>query len=186
MAWSWFWGQEAPWTVTYSSSGKTFLCYSFVKVNIICKTQFNSVSSLEIPHFPSLRFYKFNLVKCFTCFPLNLSHLLCFFSSIPFFLTSVLCRSCLVNHIDLERLFCLEDFLTWDHGQLIWFVLELFCMYLFTSACYLYSDAPKPFRLIVLGPVCWNISLCAQTASNKCNGVASNSCFHMDENSLSW
>ena len=76
---------------------------------------------------------------------LKLSYLLCFFSSIPFFLTSVLCRSCLVNHIDLERLFCLEDFLTWDHGQLIWFVLELFCMYLFTSACYLYSDAPNRF-----------------------------------------
>ena len=128
MAWSWFWGQEAPWTVTYSSSGKTFLCYSFVKVNIICKTQFNSVSSLEIPHFPSLRFYKFNLVKCFTCFPLNLSHLLCFFSSIPFFLTSVLCRSCLVNHIDLERLFCLK--ISWHGTMGSWFGL-----YLSSSAC---------------------------------------------------
>ena len=54
-------------------------------------------------------------------------------------------------------------------------------MYLLTSACYLFSDAPNPFRLFVLGPVCWNLSLCAQTASNKCNGVASNSCVHMDE-----
>jgi hypothetical protein len=96
------------------------------------------ITTLEVPHFLSLRFYNFNLVKCFACFPLNYRIYYVSFP-IPFFLTSVLCRSCLVNHIDLEHLFCLEDFLTWDHGQLIWFVLELFCMYLFTSACYLYS-----------------------------------------------
>ena len=41
MAWSWLWGQEIPWTVTYNSSGKTLCRYNFIQVNTICKTQLN-------------------------------------------------------------------------------------------------------------------------------------------------
>ena len=105
-----------------------------------------------------------------------------FFSCFIFFLTSYLyCRSCLVNHTDLERLFCSEDFLTWGHGLLIWFVLTSYAW----NACCFFSLVFNLWHFIVVGPVCWNISLCTQTASNKCNGVASNSCVYMDKNSLS-
>ena len=36
-----------------------------------------------------------------------------------------------------------------------------------------------------LGIICWNISLRPQTPANKCNGTASNSCLHLDEDSRS-
>ena len=112
-----------------------------------------------------------------------------FFYCFTFFLTSSLfCRSCLVNHIDLEHLFCLEDFLTWDHGQLIWFVVTSYACNFFYEMFVVFSLylVFNLWHFIVVGPVCRNISLCTQTTSNKCNGVTSNSSVYMDKNSLSW
>jgi hypothetical protein len=95
------------------------------------------------------------------------------------------CRSCLVNHIDLEHLFCLEDFLTWDHGQLIWFVVTSYTFFYEMFVVFSLYLVFNLWHFIVVGPVCRNISLCTQTTSNKCNGVTSNSSVYMDKNSLS-
>ena len=62
---------------------------------------------------------------------------------------------------------------------------DLLCMYILMNACCFFSLVFNLWHFIVVGPVCRNISLCTQTASNKCNGVASNSCVYMDQNSLS-
>jgi len=115
MAWSWLWGQEIPWTVTYNSSGKTLCRYNFIQVNTICKTQlnFDSVFFMYLITL-SMVLYFFTIwengLHALPCY-LMLFFFLFFFPSYIFVLS---CRSSLVNHTDLERLFCLEDFLTWE------------------------------------------------------------------------
>jgi len=123
-----------------------------------------TISYKSIPFVkPSLTLIAFSLCTslpslwCFTFFTiwenglhalpcyLMLFFFLFFFPSYIFVLS---CRSSLVNHTDLERLFCLEDFLTWDHGQLIWFVAVHFCMYFFKEMIVTYSLwNPQPLAL---------------------------------------
>jgi len=117
------------------------LCrYNFIQVNTICKTQlnFDSVFFMYLITL-SMVLYFFTIwengLHALPCY-LMLFFFLFFFPSYIFVLS---CRSSLVNHTDLERLFCLEDFLTWDHGQLIWFVAVHFCMYFFKEMIVTYS-----------------------------------------------
>ena len=72
MAWSWLWGQEIPWTVTYNSSGKTLCRYNFIQVNTICKTQlnFDSVFFMYLITLSMVLYFFYNLGKWFTCITL--------------------------------------------------------------------------------------------------------------------